>query len=182
MSLKSSFGALEDAGGSWQWFGILILIWIWSLVFDTPMIQILALYLDFEGAKNIHVLNVLIWGFGGPWMFLTGVWQHDLDFYTMRNLASFSEKFWWHPDQWKLRNSQLSKSLISSDKLFPGWVVGWVVGWVSLENKDQLSSGWADQYKGWLIYDLYNTQFSDNHRALDRTQCVCVGYWDRYVI
>ena len=56
MSFKSSFGALEDAGGSWLGFGILILIWIWSLVFDTPMIQILALYLDFEGAKNIHVL------------------------------------------------------------------------------------------------------------------------------
>ena len=29
------------------WFGILILIWIWSLIFDTPIIQILALYLDF---------------------------------------------------------------------------------------------------------------------------------------
>ena len=27
-----------------------------SLVFDTAMIRILALYLDFEGAKNIHVL------------------------------------------------------------------------------------------------------------------------------
>ena len=29
------------------WFDILILIWIWSLIFDTPIIQILALYLDF---------------------------------------------------------------------------------------------------------------------------------------
>ena len=28
MSFKSSFGALEDAGGSWLGFGILILIWI----------------------------------------------------------------------------------------------------------------------------------------------------------
>ena len=37
-------------------FGILILIWIWSLVFNTPMIQSLALYLDFVGEKNIHVL------------------------------------------------------------------------------------------------------------------------------
>ena len=60
-------------------FGILILIWVWSLVSDTPMIQILALYLDFEGAKNIHVLQVIIWGFGGCWMFLIGVWQLDLD-------------------------------------------------------------------------------------------------------
>ena len=56
MSFESSFGALEDTGGSRLGFGILILIWIWSLVFDIPMIQILALYLDFEGAKNIHVL------------------------------------------------------------------------------------------------------------------------------
>ena len=56
MSFKSSFGVLEDAGGSWLGFGILILIWIWSLVFDTPMIQIVALYLGFESAKNIHFL------------------------------------------------------------------------------------------------------------------------------
>ena len=56
MSFKSWFGALEDAGGFWLGFGILILIWIWSLVFDTQIFKILALYLDFEGAKNIHVL------------------------------------------------------------------------------------------------------------------------------
>ena len=56
ISFKSSFWVLEDAGGYWLGFGILILIWIWTLVFDTPMIQSLALYLDFEGAKNIHVL------------------------------------------------------------------------------------------------------------------------------
>ena len=43
------------------------------------MIQILALYLNFEGAKNIHVLEVLIWGFGGRWRFLTRVWHLDLD-------------------------------------------------------------------------------------------------------
>ena len=52
----SPFGPLEDAGGSWLEFDMLILIWIWSLVFSTLMFQILALYLDFEGAKNIHVL------------------------------------------------------------------------------------------------------------------------------
>ena len=56
MIFQVSFGALEDAGGDWLRFGILILIWIWSLVFDTTMIQISALYLDFEGAKNIQVL------------------------------------------------------------------------------------------------------------------------------
>ena len=60
-------------------FGILILIWIWSLALDTTMILILALCLDFEGAKNIHVLQVLIWGFGGRWRFLTGVLYLDLD-------------------------------------------------------------------------------------------------------
>ena len=43
------------------------------------MIQIWALYLEFEGAKNIYVLEVLIWGFGGRWRFLTGVWHLDLD-------------------------------------------------------------------------------------------------------
>ena len=48
------------------------------MVFDIPMIQILALYLDVEGAKNIHVLQVIIWGFGGRWRFLTGVWYFDL--------------------------------------------------------------------------------------------------------
>ena len=56
MSFKSWFGALEDAGGSWLGFGILILIWIWSLAIGTPIFRILALYLDFEGAKNIHDL------------------------------------------------------------------------------------------------------------------------------
>ena len=56
MSFKSSFGALEDAGGSWLGFGILILICIWSLVLDIPMIRILALYLNCEGVENIHVL------------------------------------------------------------------------------------------------------------------------------
>ena len=79
MSFKSSFGALEDAGGSRLGFGIFILIWMWQLVFATALSQILAFNLDFEGAKNIHVLKVLIWGFGGCWRFLTGVWHPDID-------------------------------------------------------------------------------------------------------
>ena len=54
--LKSSYRALEDAGGSWLGFGILIMIWIWSLIFGTIMFWILALYLHFEDANNIHVL------------------------------------------------------------------------------------------------------------------------------
>ena len=60
-------------------FGILILVSIWSLVFDKPIIRILALYLDFEGAKNIYVLQVIILGFGGHWRFLTGVLHLDID-------------------------------------------------------------------------------------------------------
>ena len=49
------------------------------MVFGTPMYPILAFYLGFEGAKNIPVLKVLIWGFGGHWMFLTGVLHPDID-------------------------------------------------------------------------------------------------------
>ena len=56
------------------------MVLIWSLVFDTPMCQIYALYIDFEGAKIINVLLVLIWGFGGCCRFLTWVWHLDLDF------------------------------------------------------------------------------------------------------
>ena len=87
MSFKSSFGALEDTGGSWLGFGIFIMIWIWSKVFDIPMFQIWALYLDFEHAKNNHVLYVLIWGFGGCWRFLTGVLHLDLDLNMVTGLC-----------------------------------------------------------------------------------------------
>merc|ERR1711954_57257 len=79
MSFKSSFWAFEDTGGSCVRFCILIFIWIWSLFFDISMIQILTLYLDFEGAKNINVLYVFIWGFGRRRRLLTGVWYHDLN-------------------------------------------------------------------------------------------------------
>ena len=56
MSFKSSFEALADSGCFWMGFGILILIWKGSVVFDTSLIHISALYLDFEDAKYIHVL------------------------------------------------------------------------------------------------------------------------------
>ena len=59
---------------------------VWSLVFDTSMFQMLAFYLDFEGAKNIHILLALIQGFGGCWRFLTGVWYLDLDLYMVTGL------------------------------------------------------------------------------------------------
>ena len=78
MSFKSWYGALVGAGGSWLGFGNWVFIWIWSLVFFTPLIQILFLYVDFKGAKNIYVLKVLIWSFGRCWRFLAGVWHHDL--------------------------------------------------------------------------------------------------------
>ena len=99
MSFKSSFWALKDAGGSWLEFGILILIWTWSLVCDTTIIQILALYLDFEGAKNIHVRQVLIWGFGGCWRFLTRVFHPDIDLDMVTGLCFihipyFGSLFW----------------------------------------------------------------------------------------
>ena len=47
---------MEDNVGSWLGLGILILIWVWSMIFATTMIQITALYFDFEGVKNIQVL------------------------------------------------------------------------------------------------------------------------------
>ena len=43
------------------------------------MIQILALYLNFEVAKNIYVFQVLIWSFGECLRFMNGVWHLDLD-------------------------------------------------------------------------------------------------------
>ena len=61
MSFKSWFGVLIGDGGFWLGFGILILIWIWSLFFGTPIIWILALYLDFESAKYIHVFKSSFW-------------------------------------------------------------------------------------------------------------------------
>ena len=71
MSFKSSFGALEDAGGSWLGFGILILIWIWSLVFDTPMFKKLAIYLNFKVQETYVSFKSLLGGLedaGGSWL------------------------------------------------------------------------------------------------------------------
>ena len=99
MSFKSWFGALEDTGGFWLEFCTLILIQMWSLVVGTRIFGILALCLDFEGAKNIHVLSVIIWSFGGHWRFLSGVWHHNLDldmfmgiWYT--HVLNFSSSSW----------------------------------------------------------------------------------------
>ena len=51
------------------------------------MLKILALYLDYEGTKNIFVLKVLILGSGGRWRFLTGVWHLDFDFDMVTGLC-----------------------------------------------------------------------------------------------
>ena len=77
MSFKSLLGALLGVGGSWLGFGTLILIQIWSLVFDAPTFKILAIYLDFEGARNLYFLLFLIWGFRGCMRFLTEIGQLD---------------------------------------------------------------------------------------------------------
>ena len=79
MSFKYCFRALDHSGGFCLGFGFLIMIWMLSLVFDATMIQILALYLDFEGAKKIPILQVLIWDFKGGWRFMSGVWHLDND-------------------------------------------------------------------------------------------------------
>ena len=59
---------------SWSWF----IYGHWSL--PLPWSEF-WLYLDFEGAKNMHVLYVLIWVFGECWMWLTEIWHlyFDLD-------------------------------------------------------------------------------------------------------
>ena len=36
--------ALEDSGGLWMGFGILLFNWVSSLVFDAPMFQILGIF------------------------------------------------------------------------------------------------------------------------------------------
>ena len=48
------------------------------MVFVTPIFQIIALYLEIEGAKNIHVPKVQIMGFGGNLRFLTKGWHLNL--------------------------------------------------------------------------------------------------------
>ena len=87
MSFKSSFQALEDAGGSWLGFGMLIFIWILSLVSGAPIFLIFALYLDLKVQKTSMSLSpdlglwrrleVPDWGSAsGPWF---GMWTLAFD-------------------------------------------------------------------------------------------------------
>ena len=99
MSFKSWFGGLEDPGSSWLGFYILIWIRIWSLVFGNTIFKILAIYLDFEAAKNINILQVLIWGLWGCWRLFTGVLHPDIDmdkatghWYT--HIPNFGSLYW----------------------------------------------------------------------------------------
>ena len=52
MSSKFWFGTLEDVGGSWLWLGILILIYIWSLVFDKPILELWLSILILKGREH----------------------------------------------------------------------------------------------------------------------------------
>ena len=79
MSFKSWFGALENTEGLLMGFCILIMIWIWSLVFVSTIFRILALFLDFEGGKNIHALQYA----EGSWLgfgILILIWTWSLIF------------------------------------------------------------------------------------------------------
>ena len=71
ISFKSWYGPLEDTGCSWLGFWILILIWIWSLVLDTTMFWVLALYLHFEDIKTSISFKLLYQSLedtGGSWL------------------------------------------------------------------------------------------------------------------
>ena len=50
------------------------------------MFRILTLYLDFEGAENIHVLQVLILDFGGLSRLIARVLYLDFDFEMVTGL------------------------------------------------------------------------------------------------
>ena len=153
LSIRSLFGALEDAGGFRTTYDYWTLIWICSLLFDTPIFWILALILDFEGSKNVHVLYVLIWGFEGRWMFPTGVWHIDLDLDMVTGLwythvSSFGSLSWF----WKLKEHPCS----SSPHLGVLWTLG-VPDW------DLASWSWFGKveitflYLSWSFYFIQNS-------------------------
>ena len=88
MSFKSWFGALEDAGGSWLGFGILILIWLWSLVFGSPMSQNCLFSLIFEVKRSSMSFKSWLGALedaGGSWLgfgVLISIWIWSLVFDT----------------------------------------------------------------------------------------------------
>ena len=84
------------------------------------MFRILALLLDFEGAKTIYVLKVLIWDFGGGWRFLTWVWHVDLYLDMVSGLGIAMIQILPLSVQVKLRK------VIGR---VGGWLAGWLGGW-----------------------------------------------------
>ena len=74
------FGALEDVGGTWLEFGILILIWVSLFESNEYFLQILDLYVEFKSAKNPHFLITFNEGCGRHWRLLIGILDLQLDF------------------------------------------------------------------------------------------------------
>ena len=71
-------------------FVILIFIWIFSLAFAIHMFWTLALCLDVESAKNIQVLQILIWGIGRLGigiLILIWIWSLVFDIMIIQILA-----------------------------------------------------------------------------------------------
>ena len=62
------------------------MILTWPPIFDTPMLRIVAVCIDFEVAKSIYVLYVLIRALRIPEVPLTGIWNLDLDLDTVTGL------------------------------------------------------------------------------------------------
>ena len=60
--------------------------WGFSLVFDTSSFRISVVYIFFEAAKNIHVLQVLIGALEDAEGSLLGVWNLDLDLDIVKSL------------------------------------------------------------------------------------------------
>ena len=53
------------------------------------MFQNSAFYIEYKGAKNPHVLEIMDWGFGGLWRFLTGVLVPDHDGNALPHISGF---------------------------------------------------------------------------------------------
>ena len=79
ISFSSSFGALEDTGGDWLGFGILILIWIWPLAFDTTCSKLWLSILNFKVQRISMFFKSSYWALEDDERFLSGVRHLDLD-------------------------------------------------------------------------------------------------------
>ena len=63
LSIHFLFWVLEDARGSWLGILIFYMNMVNGLLYTN--IQLFAVYVDFECAKNILSIHSLFWGFGG---------------------------------------------------------------------------------------------------------------------